>query len=69
MINFHTETPIKVSVYNTLNTYLYNKIERLILLSEGQKMKEKGDIIIIQNKSLSSNIFSIGAINNGNKVY
>ena len=69
MINFHTDAPIKVSVNGTLNTYHYNKIERLILLSEGKKIKDKGDITLIQYKSLNSNIFSIGAINAGEKVY
>ena len=69
MISFHSETPIKVSVFNTLNTYLYNKIERLILKANGIKVKEKGNITILQNKCLNSNIFSVGAINNGDKAY
>jgi hypothetical protein len=69
MITFNTEVPIKVSVYSTLNTYLYSKIERLVLISNGKKIKEKGDISILQYKSLYNNVFGIGAINNGDKAY
>ena len=67
MITFQTEFPIKVSVYNTLNTNLYSKIERLILFSKGNIIKEKGEIIILQYKSSYNYIFSVGAINKGNK--
>ena len=67
MITFQTEISIKVSVYNTLNTNLYSKIERLILSSKGTKIKEKGDIIIVQYKSSYNYIFSVGAVNKGDK--
>ena len=70
MITFQTEIPIKVSVYNnTLNTYLYSKIERLVLLSNAKKIKEKKEITILQYKSLYNNIFGIGAVNYGDKAY
>ena len=69
MITFHSETPIKVSVYNTLETYLHSKIERLILISNGKKIKQKNDIIVMQYKALNSNIYTVGAINQGDKPY
>ena len=69
MITFHTETPIKVSVYNTLETYLFSKIERLILISNGKKIYQKDDVDVLQNKSEYNNIFSVGAVNNGQKPY
>ena len=69
MITFHSETPIKVSVYNTLETYLHSKIERLILVSNGKKIKQKNDIIVMQYKSLNSNVYTFGAINQGDKPY
>ena len=69
MIAFHTESSIKVSVYNTLETKLYSKVERLILSTNGKKIKEKKDIIVLQYKSMNSNVFSVGAVNQGNKAY
>ena len=69
MITFHSEIPIKVSVFNSLETNLYTKIERLILMSNGKKIKELDDIIILQYRSSFSNIYSVGVINQGNKAY
>ena len=69
MITFQSEKPIKVSVYNTLETYLHSKIERLILVSNGKKIKQNNIIIVLQNKSMNSNVVTIGAINQGDRPY
>ena len=69
MITFHTDTPIKVSVYNALETYLYPKIESLISISKGKEIYKKGNIVILQSKSEYNNIFSVVGVNNGEKPY
>jgi hypothetical protein len=69
MITFQSEKPIKVSVYNTLETSLHSKIERLILVSNGIKIKQKNDIIVLQYKSSKSNVVTVGAFNQGDRPY
>ena len=66
MITFHSDNPLSVSVRDALNTDLNGKVNKIILKSLGEEVKNKKDLSVIVYKSNNSNVVSIGIINKGN---
>ena len=69
MLTFHSDSPISVSVKDAINTDLALKVDKLILKAYGEKIKTKKDISVIQYQSKTSNVMSIGALNEGTVSY
>ena len=69
MLTFHSDIPISVSARDALSTDLNKKIDKLIIKSMGEKIKNKKDISVFQYQSKISNIYSYGCLNEGNEPY
>ena len=69
MLTFHCDIPISVSARDALSTDLNKKIDKLIIKSMGEKIKNKKDISVFQYQSKISNIYSYGCLNEGNEPY
>ena len=69
MLTFHSDIPISVSARDALSTDLNKKIDKLIIKSMGEKIKNKKDISVFQYQSKVSNIYSYGCLNEGNEPY
>ena len=69
MLTFHSDIPINVSARDAISTDLNKKIDKLIIKSFGEKVKNKKDISAYQYLSKSSNIYSFGCLNEGNLPY
>ena len=69
MLTFHSDIPINVSARDAITTDLNKKIDKLIIKSFGEKIKNKKDISVFQYQSKISNIFSIGCLNEGNETF
>ena len=69
MLTFHSDIPISVSARDALSTDLNKKIDKLIIKSMGEKIKNKKDISVFQYQSKISNINSYGCLNEGNEPY
>ena len=69
MLTFHSDIPIVVNAKDALSTDLNKKIDKLIIKSYGEKVKNKKDISVFQYQSKFSNIFSFGCLNEGNDTY
>ena len=67
MLTFHSDIAISVSARDALSTDLNKKIDKLIIKSMGEKIKNKKDISVFQYQSKVSNIFSYGCLNEGNE--
>ena len=64
IITFHSDSEIKIKVNDTLSNNLHNKIEKIILKSNGEIIKKKNNVIVLRYQSKDSNIFSYGILNN-----
>ena len=69
MLTFHSDIPINVSARDAISTDLNKKIDKLIIKSFGEKIKNKKDISVFQYQSKISNIYSYGCLNEGNEAY
>ena len=69
MLTFHSDIPINVSARDAISTDLNKKIDKLIIKSFGEKIKNKKDISVFQYQSKISNIYSFGCLNEGNEPY
>ena len=69
MLTFHSDIPISVSARDALSTDLNKKIDKLIIKSMGEKIKNKKDISVFQYQSKVSNIYSYGCLNEGNEPF
>ena len=69
MLTFHSDIPINVSARDAISTDLNKKINKLIIKSFGEKIKNKKDISVFQYQSKISNIYSYGCLNEGNETY
>ena len=69
MLTFHSDIPINVSARDAISTDLNKKIDKLIIKSFGEKIKNKKDISVFQYQSKISNIYSFGCLNEGNEAY
>ena len=69
MLVFHSDIPINVNARDALSTDLNRKIDKLIIKSFGEKIKNKKDISVFQYQSKLSNIYSFGCLNEGNIPY
>ena len=69
MLTFHSDIPISVGARDALSTDLNKKIDKLIIKSMGEKIKNKKDISVFQYQSKVSNIYSYGCLNEGNEPY
>ena len=67
MLTFHSDIPISVSARDALSTDLNKKIDKLVIKSMGEKIKNKKDISVFQYQSKISNIYSYGCLNEGNE--
>ena len=68
MLTFHSDIPINVSARDAISTDLNKKIDKLIIKSYGEKIKNKKDISVFQYQSKISNIYSYGCLNEGNEA-
>ena len=68
MLTFHSDIPINVSARDAISTDLNKKIDKLIIKSFGEKIKNKKDISAFQYQSKISNIYSYGCLNEGNEA-
>ena len=57
MLTLHSDIPINVSARDAISTNLNKKIDKLIIKSFGEKIKNKKDISVFQYQSKISNIF------------
>ena len=69
MLTLHSDIPINVSARDALSTDLNKKIDKLVIKSFGEKIKNKKDISAFQYQSKISNIYSFGCLNEGNDAY
>jgi hypothetical protein len=69
MLTFHSDIAISVSARDALSTDLNKKIDKLIIKSMGEKIKNKKDISVFQYQSKVSNIYSYGCLNEGNEPF
>ena len=69
MLTFHSDIQINVSARDAISTDLNKKIDKLIIKSFGEKIKNKKDISVFQYQSKISNIYSFGCLNEGNEAY
>ena len=69
MLTFHSDIPISVSARDALSTDLNKKIDKLVIKSMGEKIKNKKDISVFQYQSKISNIYSYGCLNEGNEPF
>ena len=68
-LTFHSDIVINVSARDALRSNLTSKINKLIIKTMGEKIKNIGDISIIRYQSKFNNIFSFGCINEGEIGY
>ena len=69
MLTFHSDIPININARDAINTDLNKKIDKLIIKSFGEKVKNKKYISVFQYQSKISNIFSYGCLNEGNEAF
>ena len=69
MLTFHSDIPISVCARDNICTDLNKKIDKLIIKSMGEKIKNKKDISVFLYQSKMSPIFSFGCLNGGNETY
>ena len=69
MMTFHSDIPINVSARDAISTDLNKKIDKLVIKTFGEKIKNKKDISVFQYQSKISNICSYGCLNEGNEPF
>ena len=69
MLTFHSDIQINVNARDAISTDLNKKIDKLVIKSFGEKIKNKKDISVFQYQSKISNIYSLGCLNEGNEAF